>query len=149
MLHFLKTHSDNPDFLKLVRELDKDLAIKDGEDHAFYAQFNKVDKIRYVMVVYDQDQAVACGAIKEYDAETMEIKRMFTDPDHRGRGIASQLLKNLEAWASELGFKKCILETGEKQIDAIALYHKNNYRVIPNYGQYAGVDKSICFEKML
>ncbi len=142
-----KTDSSDPDFQKLVKELDKDLAIRDGEDHSFFAQFNKIDSIKYAVLVYQNGIPVGCGAIKHYEAGVMEIKRMYVRAEERGRGIASMVLKELESWAQELGYHKCILETGEKQPEAIRLYKKNDYLVIPNYGQYAGVDSSLCFEK--
>ena len=149
MLSIVKTDAQNPDFSRLVKFLDKDLAVKDGDDHAFYAQYNKTDAIRHVLVAYQNNIAVGCGAIKEYQPGVMEVKRMFVSPDVRGKGIATQLLTTLEAWAKELGYKTCILETGKKQIEAIALYHKNSYRIIPNYGQYEGIENSFCFAKEL
>ena len=148
-MEILRVAPDLPDFIELVKELDAGLAISDGEDHAFYDQFNKLDNIKYVMVAYLDGQAVGCGAIKTFDATTMEVKRMYVRPVHRGMGIATKVLAALEAWAAELGNKRCILETGHKQPEAIALYHKCNYQIIENYGQYAGVANSICFEKRL
>ncbi|MBL7931678.1 MAG: GNAT family N-acetyltransferase [Bacteroidia bacterium] len=145
----LRTDSSNPDFQNLVRELDKDLAIRDGEDHAFFAQFNKIAAIKHVVLVYENGEPVACGAIKEYENGVMEVKRMFVPLSKRNKGLASIVLKELETWARELNYKKCILETGEKQPEAIRLYKKNNYTIIPNYGQYAEVESSVCFEKML
>ena len=147
MIKLIRTDSYNPDFVKLVKYLDADLAIRDGNEHPFYAQFNKIDKIKYVVVAYDNDNPVGCGAIKEYAPTIMEIKRMFTSPGKRGKGIASKVLTELEIWAAELSFEKCILETGIKQPEAIALYKKNGYQRIPNYGQYAGVENSVCFMK--
>jgi len=144
-----RTNSENTDFQKLVVELDKDLAIRDGEDHAFFAQFNKIAAIKHAVVVYLDDTPVGCGAIKEYDNNVMEIKRMFVPLEKRGKGIASIVLKELELWAKELGYEKCILETGLKQPEAIKLYTKNNYSRIPNYGQYANVESSVCFEKRI
>jgi len=145
---FLKrTNSDDPDFQALVKKLDHDLAIRDGEEHAFFAQYNKIDMIRYVVLAYENEIAVGCGAIKEFDSETMEVKRMFVEPSFRGRGIASKVLAELEVWTSELNFKKCILETGIKQPEAIGLYKKCGYTQIENYGQYANVTSSVCFEK--
>ncbi len=144
-----RTDSEDNDFQKLVVELDKDLAIRDGDDHPFYDQFNKITNIRQVVVVYENQTPVGCGAIKPYEENVVEVKRMFVPPDKRGKGIASIVLKELEAWAKELGFKKCILETGEKQPEAISLYKKNNYKLIKNYGQYAGVEASLCFEKVI
>ena len=149
MITCTRTDSENKDFQKLVQELDADLRIRDGEEHSFFAQFNKIDSIRNVVVAYEQETPVGCGAIKYYDENTMEVKRMYVPPEYRGRGIASSVLVALENWAKELGYKKCILETGEKQPEAIALYHKNQYNVIPNFGQYADVPTSVCFEKLL
>jgi hypothetical protein len=55
----------------------------------------------------------------------------------------------LENWAGELSYAKCILETGKRQPEAIGLYKKNGYKLIPNYGQYAEAENSLCFEKEL
>jgi GNAT superfamily N-acetyltransferase len=147
MIRIIRTNSDNQDFIGLVKHLDADLAERDGEDHSFYAQFNKIDKIKHVVVAYENDQPVGCGAIKEYAPDTMEVKRMYTSPESRGKGIASKVLRELEVWAAELSYGTCILETGKKQPEAIGLYKKNGYQVIPNYGQYAEVENSLCFEK--
>lgn len=145
----LRTDSGNDDFQQLVRQLDSDLGIRDGKDHSFYAQFNKIDMIRHVVVAYDQGKPVGCGAIKQYDDNTMEVKRMFVPVENRGQGIASIILKELESWSKELKYQKCILETGKRQPEAISLYQKNNYIIIPNFGQYKGVENSVCFEKVL
>ncbi len=149
MIKLLRTDSSHSDFVALVRELDRDLAIRDGEDHAFYAQFNKIDAIKHVVVAYIDGNPVGCGAIKAYSEGVTEVKRMFTNPNLRAKGIASSVLKELEKWAIELGYSSCILETGVKQPEAIALYTKNDYRLIPNYGQYENVADSVCFEKLL
>ena len=145
----LRTTSENPDFQKLVKQLDAYLAVMDGDEHAFYHQYNKIDLLKNCVVIFDNDEAVACGAIKELDSNSMEVKRMFTLPEKRGKGLASAILKELESWAKELGYKKTILETGKRQTEAVTLYSKCGYQVIPNYGQYIGIDNSICFEKEL
>lgn len=147
MINIVRTNSDNQDFITLVKLLDIELAERDGIDHPFYAQYNKIDKIKYVAVAYENKNPVSCGAIKEYEPGTMEVKRMYTLSEYRGKGIATLLLNELERWAKELGYEKCILETGKKQPEAIRLYEKNRYKLIPNYGQYAGVENSVCFEK--
>ena len=149
MIKILRTDSSNQDFINLVKLLDKELQIRDGVEHTFYAQYNKIDKIKNVVVAFYNDTAVGCGAIKEYDISTIEIKRMFVKDEYRSKGIATKILIELELWAGELGYNKCILETGLKQPEAIRLYTKNNYKVIPNYGQYAGVVNSVCMEKVL
>jgi putative acetyltransferase len=146
---FTRTNSDNQDFQKLVEALDADLKIRDGEDNAFYAQFNKITAIKHAIVAYDGDLHVGCGAIKQYADDTMEVKRMYVLPEKRGLGIAASILSELEIWAKELNYSRCILETGQKQPEAIALYKKEGYQVIPNYGQYEGIANSVCFEKLL
>ncbi|MGI9653351.1 GNAT family N-acetyltransferase [Chryseobacterium sp. RLHN22] len=148
-MQILRTTSENIDFQNLVKKLDIYLAEIDGEDHAFYDQFNKIDLLRNCIVIFENDKAIACGAIKPIDESTMEVKRMFTLPEYRGKGLAVSVLKELEIWAKELGYEKTVLETGKKQIEAVALYKKCNYSIIPNYGQYAGIENSICFEKIL
>jgi putative acetyltransferase len=149
MIIIKRTDSNDKDFIELVKQLDADLAIRDGDDHPFYDQFNKIDKIKHAVVAYENDIPVGCGAIKEFEPNSVEIKRMYTLPEQRGKGIASKILAELEKWAAELTFKKCILETGIKQPEAIELYKKNGYRQISNYGQYKGIENSLCFEKKL
>jgi GNAT superfamily N-acetyltransferase len=146
-MKLIKTNSSNPHFQTLVQALDKDLAQRDGENHGFYAQFNKIDKIQHAIVAYEQEQPVACGAIKAFDANAMEVKRMYVLPEKRGQGFAQQVLQALENWAKELGYAKCVLETGKRQPEAIALYTKCGYHIIENYGQYKGIENSVCFEK--
>lgn len=149
MINIIRTDSDNQDFIELVKYLDADLAERDGNEHSFYDQFNKIAKIKQVVVAYENDRPIGCGAIKEYDPNTMEIKRMYTSPTCRGKGVAAKILTELEIWAAELSCEKCILETGKRQPEAIGLYKKNGYKLIPNYGQYAGIENSLCFEKEL
>ena len=144
-----RTTSDDPDFQTLVVLLDRDLAIRDGDEHDFYHQFNKIDSIRNVVLAYIDNVPVGCGAFKEYESGTVEIKRMYTLPDHRGKRIAAEILTELEHWARELNYTACILETGKKQPEAIRLYERSGYTLIPNYGQYAGVENSVCMKKVL
>ena len=149
MISLLRTDSAHPDFIALVKMLDADLAVRDGEDTIFYAQLNKTDAIRHVIVAYENEQPVGCGAIREFDPGSMEVKRMFTLPATRGKGVATRVLNELQNWSKELGYEKCILETGKRQPEAIALYLKNGFVIIPNYGKYVGIENSICFEKVL
>lgn len=149
MISLQRTDSTNADFQHLVVALDRYLATTDGDEHAFYAQYNKSDGLNYVVVAYDGDTALACGAIKHYADGIMEVKRMYVSPTARGQGIASMVLQELEKWTLELGYQTCLLETGVKQLQAICLYQKCGYKVVPNYGQYQAMDNSICFEKAL
>lgn len=144
-----RTNSTNPDFIKLVKFLDAELAIRDGNEHSFYAQYNKIDELRNVALAYNNGHAVGCGAFKKYEGDTAEIKRMYVLPIVRSKGIAGKILEELEKWATEEGFGICILETGRKQPEAVRLYEKSGYMPIPNYGQYEGIENSVCMKKIL
>lgn len=149
MIHCTRTNSENENFRKLVTELDADLRVRDGDDNAFYALFNTIAKIKYAVVAFDNELPVGCGAIKEFSPQAMEVKRMYVLPNRRGQGVGSRILKELEQWAIELNYGKCLLETGKRQPEAIELYKKNGYRIIPNFAQYENVENSVCFEKIL
>jgi putative acetyltransferase len=148
-LNCIRTTSENQDFRLLVKELDTYLKITDGDEHSFYAQYNKIDLIRHTVVAYQNGVAVGCGAFKPFSESTVEVKRMYVPPALRGKGIASVVLRELENWAAEEGYIKCVLETGKRMPEAIGLYQKNGYASIPNFGQYIGVDNSVCFEKVI
>ena len=146
-INLLRTDSDDADFRALVALLDADLRIRDGAEHAFYAQFNKIDKIRHALVAYYDEKAVGCGAFREFEPGVAEIKRMYVSGEMRGRGIAGMILAELENWAKELNFSECILETGVKQPEALGLYKKHGYQTMPSYGQYLNVENSVCLRK--
>ncbi len=146
---FLRTDSSHTDFINLVKKLDAELAEIDGDDNVFYAKLNTIDKIKHAIVLYENGLPIGCGAIREYDSKATEVKRMYTLSAFRGQGNAAKVLSELENWAADLGYEKCILETGKRQPDAIALYLKKGYSITPNYGKYEGIENSVCFEKLL
>jgi GNAT superfamily N-acetyltransferase len=149
MLDFRHTTSADADFRALVALLDRELGERYGAAQEFYAQFNQLNTIPYALVAFRDGIAVGCGAIRPYSDDAVEIKRMFVLPEQRGQGIAAAVLATLEGWAAELGFRRCILETGDKQPEAIHLYQKSGYRTIPNFGQYADDESSVCMEKIV
>jgi len=149
MVNIIRTNAEHEDFVELVRFLDAELAQRDGKDHSFYAQFNAISKIKYAVVACKDDVPVGCGAIKEFDPGIMEVKRMYVRPEQRGKGVAAIILSSLEEWAAEMKCFRCVLETGKKQPEAIRLYERMGYRHIANYGQYVGVENSLCFAKDL
>ncbi len=149
MIQLVRTQSKNPDFSRLVQLLDAYLAEKDGDEHAFYDQFNHIDQLPHVVVAYWDGIPVGCGAIKPFSGHEMEVKRMFVSPDHRQKGIARTILNELENWARELGFSACVLETGKRQTEAVGLYPACGYKITANYGQYIGMDNSVCMRKEL
>lgn len=156
-MNIIRTNSENKDFIDLLVDLDAFLKITDEDEHDFYNQYNNVDVIKYVVVIYidteiNSEQVkipVGCAAIKKFDLNSMEVKRMYVSDKQRGKGIAQKLIKELEIWTKELGYNKCVLETGKRQKAAVKFYQKCNYKEIENYGQYIGMKNSICFEKEL
>ena len=148
MAELIRTDSSNNDFRELVRLLDTDLQLSDGEEHAFYAQFNNTDGIKHVIIAFEGDKAIGCGAFKEYKEGVAEIKRMFVREEHRKQGVATQLLNAIEEWAKEESYLRCILETGRNRPEAMLFYEHNNYNVINNFGPYENVANSVCYEKV-
>jgi GNAT superfamily N-acetyltransferase len=142
-----RTTSENIDFQKLVQLLDAHLAILDGDEHAFFSQFNGLENLKNVVIYSYDNQVVGCGALKKIDSKTAEVKRMFVHPDFRGKAIASKILHELENWAIELNYNSLILETGTNNPTAIALYQKSGYNQIENYLQYKDVESSFCMQK--
>lgn len=145
----IRTQSTHPDFQQLNKELDADLAIRNGQDNEFFAQFNSVQNIQHVVLISQNNKIAACGAFKPYDENSVEIKRMFVRPEFRGNGISKIVLQELQNWAKEIGYTKCVLETGKAMPEAIGLYLSSGFKIIPNYGQYAEIESSICFENNL
>ena len=148
MISLLRTDSNNRDFQALVELLDEELRVLDGDDHVFYGQLNKTYDVDAV-VAYIDGKPVACGAIRKFSDDAMEIKRMYTLQEFRGKGIATAIVDELENWSRELGCSSCVLETGKRQPWAIALYKKLGFEETPNYGKYVGVLNSVCFKKQL
>ena len=144
-----RTTSDEPDFQKLAGELESDLKTRDGDEHVFYAQLNKIDRLKHVVVVYQQSEPVGCGAFRAYEEDSVEIKRMYVQPAYRGQKIGASVLDALENWARELNVFSTVLETGNKQLEAIHLYRKSGYIVMENYGPYKNMEESICMCKPL
>ena len=149
MFRIVRVNSDNPDFLQLVGHLTVLLAELNGEQDAFYAPFNKVDHTTRSVVAYDGAIAVGCGALRPTSETTAEVKRMFVNPDFRGRGVGRAVLSELEALASDLGFEEVVLETSRRLDRAVGLYGSAGFEVIPNYPPYTDVADSICFRKRL
>ena len=148
-LIFRKCNFRYADFISLVEKLDKDLSLRDGDEHAFYHQFNGIDKLDYVIVAYLDGYAIGCGALKSFSIDTAEIKRMFVVDEWRGKRIATKLLNELEEWAAELDYVKLILETGVRNPEALSVYKRCGYMQIENYGQYESMESSVCFAKEL
>jgi GNAT superfamily N-acetyltransferase len=147
-MNLIRTNSNNPDFQQLTALFDDYLVEIDGDEKDFFAQYNHIF-LENVVVCYENETPIGCGAFKKHSENTIEIKRMFVHPDYRGKSVATKVLTELENWAKELHFTENILETSNKLENAIGLYKKFGYEITENYGQYIGVESSICMKKMI
>lgn len=150
-MDFIRTDGKNQDFIENCRLLDMDLDRRVGKvvKREKYRKYNQLDEIQQAIVVYDGKKAVGGGAIRKYDDENVELKRVFVHTDYQGRGIGSRLVSLLIEWAAELGYQRMILETGELLAESCAVYRKLGFEVIPNYGPYVDMPESLCMAKEL
>lgn len=148
-MDYVRTDGKNEDFIENCRLLDMDLDRRVGRQikREKYAKFNQLDEIREAIVVYDDGKPVGGGAIRRYDDETVELKRVFVHNEYQGQGIGSRLVSLLIEWAAQLGYRRMILETGELLAESCAVYRKLGFAVIPNYGPYADMPESLCMAK--
>ena len=147
-LEFVRCDGTNEDFVENCRLLDIELARRAGK-REIYAQYNKLDKINEALMVYLDGRPVGGGAIRAYEGDVVELKRMFVRDEVRGQGIGTQIVKELMDWARELGYKKMILETGILLGEACHLYKKLGFEQIANYGPYVNMPDSVCMAKEL
>ncbi|XER14199.1 hypothetical protein SATMO3_44810 [Sporomusa aerivorans] len=143
------TNGSHKDFIKLVQCLDTELHSRYGQLQQEYDKHNTLENIQDVVLLYQDGIPVACGAFKKYDSNTVELKRIFVQPRHRGQGLAKQLIQYLEALAAEQNYTWAVLETGIKQPEAIHLYSSRGYEIINNYGPYSENENSVCMKKAL
>ncbi len=149
MATICRTNSSDSAFIAVVKKLDKELAIHNGEQNDFYSQFNGIEALQNCVIAVDNDIPIGSGAFKPFDEDSVEIKRMYVEGCHRGKGISKLILSELEAWAKEKGYRRCVLETGTFLTAAVELYRSQGYTTIPRYEPYTDVETSVCFEKVL
>ncbi|MCF0064240.1 GNAT family N-acetyltransferase [Dyadobacter chenwenxiniae] len=145
----IRTNSENPDFKKLTDQLDDELCAIYNTNKADYEEYNLITNLPTVILAYDNDTVIGCGCFKIYDENTIELKRMFVTPAFRGKGIASSMVRKLEHWAIELGFRNAVLETGTGQPEAIAMYHKLGYFNYEKPGLNQEIGHSVFMRKQL
>lgn len=137
----------------LIRELNAELSgmyPEPGANH-FGLDPDEVKPGRGAFLIVHRDGApLGCGALRRLDAETGELKRMYVAPAARGLGLGRRLVHALEAEARALGMRRLVLETGTRQLAAIALYRATGFEVIPLYGEYlSSPETSLCMGKAL
>ena len=149
MVTIRRTNSSDSAFIEIVKKLDKELAIHNGEQDDFYSQFNGIESLQNCVVAINNKVPIGSGAFKLFDKDSVEIKRMYVDNDSRGKGISKLILSELEVWGKEMGYRRCVLETGTFLTSAVGLYRSQGYTSIPRYEPYTDVETSVCFEKVL
>lgn len=148
MVSVWKAPVDSPEAVELMRELSGFLLGLTGRSGELSFRAEDMDHPRAVFAIaYADGQPAGCGAIREFDGETAELKRMYAR--EKGRGVGKQLLAFLEREAARLGYKRIILETGSVNEHAIRFYLANGYKARENYGIYVGRTDSVCFDKTL
>lgn len=145
----VKTTSENPDFISLIKIFDTFLWERYPELKKDYWGNNVIEFNANVILVYLDEKPIACGCFKKYNQNTVELKRMFVSREARGLGLAQLVIKELEKEAINQGFKTMILETLYKQLEAISLYQKVGFKIIENYEPYVGLSNSICLSKSI
>lgn len=145
----IRMDNKNADFNYLIKLLDENLNEINGESQKQFDRHNKVDHISDAVVIYRDKVPFACGAFKEFNAETAELKRIFVIKEARRQGLAKLVVNELEGLARSKGYKFAILETGVRQKEAIALYKSMGYEVIENFEPYIRNVNSVCMGKAL
>ena len=136
----------------LISALNAELATRYPEEGAnhFRLDPDEVEEGRGAfLVAYSRGSPLGCGAIRQLDANTAEIKRMYVEPTARGYGVGRAVLGALEAEARRLKVDGIVLETGERQLEALGLYESVGFVRIPAFGEYIGSPLSICMEKRI
>jgi GNAT superfamily N-acetyltransferase len=149
MIEIIRTTTDDKRFKNLIIELNQDLISR--YSHADY-QFDiniQVVALPTAVIAQISNITVGCGCFKEISDDVVELKRMYVNPYFRGFGVASLMIDALSRWATELFYKEAVLETGIKQPEAIKLYEKHGFKVIPAFPPYIGIPNSICMGKPL
>ncbi len=150
-LRFVWTDGTNPDFVRFSADMEQYYNVLAGgaENRRTFITHNSLADIHHVLMVYQGTVPVGCGAWKQYDQRSAEMKRIWVPEAYRGRGIARQLIARLEENARESGFSAIILQTREACIAACALYRSLGYVRRENYPPYVDMPLAICFEKAL
>lgn len=143
---------DSVDARRLIAALDEHLARRYSPDQRFGPNL-KPEHVEAgtgtFVVARTEGRAVGCGALRKLDATTAEVKRMYVEPELRGRGVAKQILDHLEVAARNLGVTRLVLETGIYQAEAIGLYRRAGFAPVRCWGEYAESLTSVCFEKTI
>ena len=148
-IKIIDTDRSAPDFVALTKRFDDDLNQIYGEEvMKEYNPHNVLDGIFHSVVVYCDGEPAACGGIKRFDENSIEIKRIYVLPSRRRLGLGEHVIRRLEELAISGGYKRAVLETAVDMTAAQALYQKCGYQCMKNYGPYADDKLCVCMEKI-
>jgi putative acetyltransferase len=143
---------ESPDARRLIAALDAHLASRYPPEQRFGPNLKPAQiapGLGTFVIARAEGRAIGCGALRLLDERTAEVKRMYVEPKLRGRGVAKQILDQLELVAATLGARKLVLETGVYQEEAIGLYVRAGFKRVDCWGEYATATTSVCYEKQL
>ena len=145
-LEFIWTDGNNEEFHQFYLETeDYYSSIVGGKkNREGFIPYNLSESISDVLLAYMDGVAVGCAGLKKYNDSDVEIKRVWVEPDYRGRHIATELMDRIEDKAREMGFKRAVLQTRTIMEDAVGLYEKRGYELIGNYPPYDKLEGAIC-----
>ena len=139
---------DGPIAQQLVAEVQQEYTVRYGSP-----DITPVDPTEFAppdgrfVIAYLDTTPVAMGGVRRIDVDVVEIKRMYVVPDYRGRGVSRVVLAHLETLALELGATRVLLETGQKQPEAMRLYETSGYERVDNFGHYRCEPDSVSYGK--
>ncbi len=144
---YSRTNSLDNKYLELMESFDAELRATYGAHQDEADKNNVFEEAINIVLVYYGNKIAGCGGYKLHHKNTAEIKRVYILPEYRGKGLGIGLMNEIEQWAKEDSFKYLILETGDQQHEAIALYRKIGYYDIPKYAPYLDSPVSVCLKK--
>ena len=150
-ISFRWTDGSDPVFLRFYRETEAyyNSLVGGEENRKAFIPYNLSESITDVLIASDGDIPVGCAGLKKYSAGDVEVKRVWVEPAYRGNRVALRMMERLEAKAREKGFSRTILQTRPVMEDAVALYRRLGYHLIPDYPPYDRLDGVVCLAKDL
>lgn len=143
---------DSADARRLIDALDAHLSSRYSPDQRFGPNLKPAQMapgLGTFVIARVEGRAIGCGAVRLLDPTTVEVKRMYVEPEQRGRGVAKEILHHLEDAGRRLGAERAVLETGIHQDEAIGLYRRAGYAQVDCWGEYAASPTSVCYEKRI
>ena len=118
------------------------------QNRQLFVPGNQSKNVKYAMIVYSQeDVPIACSGLKEHGNGDVAIKRVWVQPPFRGHHIATLMIRELEIFAREHGYRRTVLMTRKRMDYAIRLYESLGYKRIENYPPYQHMDDAVCYAK--